>query len=266
MLQTKKYLNPPINSFIMVKKKSIELFNSTNITLLKVIVSFIIIIIIFLTATFPKTIEEISPIEESYTAVGQVAELPTIKEDQPLERDTNIPSSLIINYPLGWNIISFSLLPNDNSVEGVFKDYTTDLVLLNDNFGNAYIPTANIATLQSFDIQQGYVAYFNRPIALQISGQPVNIATPISLNQGQNIVPYYYQNSLPVTQALNSIIDKIAYVVYYAGTDQDLSYRTILCWSPYEGWCKGQGYIALENLESGRGYVVWMNEPAKLQY
>ena len=24
MLQTKKYLNPPINSFIMVKKKSIE--------------------------------------------------------------------------------------------------------------------------------------------------------------------------------------------------------------------------------------------------
>ncbi len=251
----------------MAKKKSMMAFNSKNMAVPGVIITAVIIILAFLTTKLPETTMELSPVEERQTVVGQVAQLPTPSpEPEQIEPDTNIPSSLIINYPLGWSIISFSLLPSDNSVEGVFGDWVSDIVLLNDNFGNAYIPAANVETLQNFDIQQGYVAYFNKPVALQISGQPVNVATPISLNQGQNIVPYYYQNSLPVTQALNSIIDQVTYVLYYAGTDQDIAYRTVLCWSSYQGWCEGQGYLPLGNLEPGRGYIVWMNEASELQY
>ncbi|GJQ64227.1 MAG: hypothetical protein SCALA702_32800 [Melioribacteraceae bacterium] len=104
--------------------------------------------------------------------------------------------------------------------QGIFPE-VTDFIMLKNAVGNVYwitdVSDPNnpeiTADLTSWNYKEGYYMLFNNSEnldTLQLSGtELVPENEPLQLSLGWNLIPYLRKNNMPLTLALNSIIDNI---------------------------------------------------------
>ena len=138
----------------------------------------------------------------------------------------------VINLHLGWNLISFDVMPADTTV-------TTVLAAIDGKFDRvlgytcaegalSYYPTlpTGMNTLTDLDPYHGYWIYMSQAATLAVVGVELPDSVPLSLCDRWNLVSYLPNGPLPVTEALYSIHGDYSVVL---GFDQGaLSYYTDL--------------------------------------
>lgn len=151
----------------------------------------------------------------------------------------------------GWNYISFVVIPDNLSLDVLFADVLSDIELIKDRAGAVYAPAYGIDQLSSVDPHQGYRVKALNPVSLTISGTAIEPeTTPLSLDAGWNLIPYFRNEAMATDEALVSIASDLVRV-------EDGEGRVY----PLEG-----GAPLLEALEPGQSYMVFVDQPVTLTY
>lgn len=161
---------------------------------------------------------------------------------------------------LGWNLISFDVMPLDTRVETVLAPiagrFSRVLGFSCTAGAQSYYPSLppGMNTLTNMDPYHGYWIYATSPVTLTVSGPEMPDSIPISLCERWNLVSYLPDGPLPVLQALDSIAGGFRAVLGFdAG---GLSYYPDL---PPE-------MNTLQQMRPGLGYWVRMNQAGTLTY
>ena len=78
---------------------------------------------------------------------------------------------------LRWNNISFNLEFLDNSITSVFNE--SEILAINDDAGNYFIPSINVNSLENLQIEKGYHVFTNSSFDLNLitSGYPIDLSS-----------------------------------------------------------------------------------------
>ena len=154
----------------------------------------------------------------------------------------------------GWSIFSTFIEVEDSeceSIQSYLSKGGSNVVIIKDNFGNAYLPYWDMACNINFNNTQGYYIKVYEPDTFQFCGQIINTdENMIMLNQGWNIIPYLYDYSIDLEVALSDILNDIFLVkdiygnVYYPEMN----------------------YNGIGNLTPGNGYQIKINSPNSFYY
>ncbi|HUL43296.1 MAG TPA: T9SS type A sorting domain-containing protein [Bacteroidota bacterium] len=151
----------------------------------------------------------------------------------------------------GWSMISSYISPASTDLDTLFNSVRSDLVILKNGKGKAYIPWVPINSIGSWDNMQGYQLKMDSERTLPVSGTRINPeSTPVNIASGWSLIPYFRQSALGVDTALSSLAD-----VLVIAKDQD-----------------GNAYIpsipvnSIGNMEPGEGYQVKLSGNGTLLY
>ncbi len=123
-----------------------------------------------------------------------------------------------LNLAQGWNALSLSVLPASLDVDSVLADVLPSVTLMQNETGQVYYPAYGIDDIGTWNYQEGYQINLTAPVTLSVTGTPVDpVATPISLDAGWNLVPYFLQADMPIEDALAPIAGQIVLVINNAG-------------------------------------------------
>ncbi len=151
----------------------------------------------------------------------------------------------------GWNLISSYVAPEPSSLEAVFADVLSDVALVKDEAGKAFLPGEGINRIGDWDPLEAYMVYARQAVTLRLSGTSLSGAPPaVPLEQGWNLVPYLREASLPIEEALGSISEHVVLVKDYAGA----------------AWIPEYGINHIGLMQPQQGYKVYMAQPAELTY
>jgi len=117
----------------------------------------------------------------------------------------------------GWNLISFNVAPSDTAPSSVLAPVLDKVIVVQgfDGTGQSYYPGGTQNTLSHMDAQHGYWLKMSSAVTLTISGTKVASNTPISLQQGWNLVGYLPDTPMSLETALASIAGKYTAVLGY---------------------------------------------------
>ncbi|MDD2228024.1 MAG: C10 family peptidase [Candidatus Cloacimonetes bacterium] len=142
----------------------------------------------------------------------------------------------------GWNLISLNLSPGDHAIAPLTSSISANLLQIKCPEG-IYIPNNPFSTLSSFTNGNGYNMQMASAVGWAVSGSPIAASTPITLQDGWNLVAYLPQTPLSVANAVQSISN---WLVQVKGTDgvyaPNNPYSTLTAMSPNKGyWIKIMG-------------------------
>ncbi len=158
-------------------------------------------------------------------------------------------SSQNISLNRGWNLISSSLSPSDNSISSIFSDVESDLAVVQNQQGDAYDPTSSNNTLDTWDDSQGYRVYMTSEQTMSIDGTALE-SPSLSLEQGWNLIPYYPSSEMPVADAFASISDEVDVVKDQAGNS----------------YIPARDLNEIGSLMPGQAYKVYVNTATTFSY
>ncbi len=161
---------------------------------------------------------------------------------------------------LGWNLISFDVMPSDTRIETILAPiagrFSRVLGFSCTAGAQSYYPSLppGMNTLTNMDPYHGYWIYATEPVTLTVSGPEMPESIPLSLCERWNLVSYLPDGPLTVLQALDSVAGQFRAVLGFdAG---GLSYYPDL---PPE-------MNTLQHLRPGLGYWIRMNQAGTLTY
>jgi hypothetical protein len=168
------------------------------------------------------------------------------------------PQSIWLNQ--GWNIVSFNVGPDGfNLPVGEFFTLVGGAQegdIIEDNDGSSSYsagvwsnPNFIVSSLDAYKIRVNT----GREITVYQHSE-FDYKTPIELQAGWNLLPYYLRNPVDLPVALSSIQDKIIKVQDEAGN----AYED---WGTYGGWQNNIGMMM-----PGEGYKIEVSEPVTLIY
>jgi photosystem II stability/assembly factor-like uncharacterized protein/membrane-bound inhibitor of C-type lysozyme len=144
-----------------------------------------------------------------------------------------------------WNMISFYVNPIEETIEEIFGD--KDVFLIKNGSGKIYLPDYGISQIDNFDFTEGYLVYMNSTDTLEIAGEyDITSNTPITLKKGWNMIHYPNDTAMPLTDALETVIDNGKLFLLKNGTG-----KIVL---------PGYGIYQITNMNPGEGYLIYMNE------
>lgn len=112
-------------------------------------------------------------------------------------------SSQNISLHQGWNLISFNLIPADNSIDALFNGMPIRTIKTMDSFWDASLPEY-FNSLHSLTPGEGYLVFMNSPSTLLVSGNPLStVSSPFGTGRWQ-LTGTPYQTSTPFSQVLNA--------------------------------------------------------------
>jgi hypothetical protein len=149
----------------------------------------------------------------------------------------------------GSNLISLPLVPSDLDPGAILEPIANDVSELRDPSGRRFIPGAT-DSVGTWDVNQAYVLHMKRSTTLDLHGTPIAADRSVELEAGWNHVPYWPMRPLPVADALNSI-------------EQDL---VIVKDGEGRVYQPSRGVDQLGQLEPGKGYKIYVSNPALLTY
>jgi len=114
--------------------------------------------------------------------------------------------SQTIDLQEGWSIISTYINPNNNSVESIFNPVINNLEIVKDEDGNVYWPLFGLNSIGSFTIGEGYQVKMNSFSQIIIEGDLIPHDTPITFNEGWNLIGYLHPEPGNTIQMMNSIV------------------------------------------------------------
>ncbi|MBE0638443.1 MAG: immune inhibitor A [Bacteroidales bacterium] len=107
-----------------------------------------------------------------------------------------------INLTKGWNSISDLVVPQNDSLNYIFQNYTADLMIL-ENLSGFYQPGNQQSGLIRWDETSGYFLKASDDFTLMLAGNK-QTATILELNAGWNLIPVLSEYPFPIS-ALTTI-------------------------------------------------------------
>jgi hypothetical protein len=115
-----------------------------------------------------------------------------------------------ISIPQNWSILSFYVIPFNQSVSQVFAPVLSSVFIVKDINGKVFWPIFGINTIGDMILGRGYQAKFSSSQVLNVYGIPVNPQEhPVLINSGWNIIGYLRQNQGAVATIFSPYISSI---------------------------------------------------------
>jgi VWFA-related protein len=111
----------------------------------------------------------------------------------------------------GWNLISWNVDYSDDLQDFIapFAE-CVDIVMSFDGGGLTYDPDLpDFSTLWNVDYHYGYWLRSTCEVTVDICGLPIEPGEVLGVNKGWNVIPYWPQDSLPVEDALSSVMEDL---------------------------------------------------------
>jgi hypothetical protein len=179
--------------------------------------------------------------DEKFTALGTA--IVTLSVTQQIPETQSLPLNE------GWTGISSKLIPQNTDIVQIFSTVSNNLVIVKNLEGLYYQPSGN-NTLVNWDYQDGYFVKANSPATLVISGnQPPN--KQIVLNAGWNLLPVLSPENVSIVGLFAGQIDKVKMIKESIGLK--------LFWPEKQ-------ISTLQILESGKSYLIFMNQSVTISY
>ena len=151
----------------------------------------------------------------------------------------------------GWNIISTYINPFEASVDSVFSDIASEVIIVKNGMGMVYWPLYGINSIGDLSIGEGYQVKMTTTQTLTVVGiSVVPETTPISIPLGWSIFGYLRQSASSVETMLNPIVGNIIIVKNAMG---------LVYWPLY-------GINAIGDLVPGQGYQIKTDLAVTLTY
>jgi hypothetical protein len=167
---------------------------------------------------------------------------------------TTITPLMTIPCLAGWNMISLNIRPVDSGIGAVIPwnvpGATNGFMLVKNGYGEAYIPSLQIAQLDTLQTGQGYQVYTQFPDTIRVQGSLPDIATSISLNKEWNLIAYLPQANMSIETEMAGISNDMVLVKDNEGN----------VYSPYFS------IDGIGTMQVGQGYYVCMQSAASFTY
>jgi len=152
-----------------------------------------------------------------------------------------------------WNLISSYIILYFNDMESIFNRLVRQNILeiVKDGNGRFYIPENDFDNIGEWISTEGYWVKVNEPATLTIIGEE---HTPliIKLNEGWNTIAYPLRGSNNVRDLLNPLVEDNLLEIIKDGFIRFYLPR--------------YGFDNLENMNSGKGYIIKVSEDAVLNF
>ncbi len=121
------------------------------------------------------------------------------------------PVTQTVNLSSGWNILSFTVLPDNRSMLSVVQPLidNSTLIKVQNEAGTAleFLASSWYNFIGNVMITEGYKVRVNATTSLNITGRPVESPLSIPLSIGWNIISYPFMNSQPALDVFDPLID-----------------------------------------------------------
>lgn len=114
--------------------------------------------------------------------------------------------SQTINLNEGWSIISTYINPENTNIESVFNSVVNDIEIIKDENGNVYWPLFGLNSIGDLIIGEGYQIKMNSFNQIIIEGSLIPFDTPISFDEGWNLIGYLHPEDANTVDMMNSIV------------------------------------------------------------
>ncbi len=151
--------------------------------------------------------------------------------------------------PEGWTGLSSNIIPYDLQVENIMAPFANKLIIIR-NFEGEYWPSQDVNTLESWDVNSGYMIKSSHNGLIDFYGGIIENGT-IELHEGWNLIPVLAFQSVDVVNLFEPIVDKIEIVKDVANVG--------VYWP-------SEGVNTLCNLQPGKAYFVKAKEPATISF
>ncbi len=163
----------------------------------------------------------------------------------------------------GWNLISFTGLPENNGITSIFSELMDNVIQIK-NATQAFIPGFPGNTLSELCVGSGYWLDMTEADVLEVGGQHTN--NPIELNIGWNLIGYNLLTPQPIESVLSGILQHVIEVKGVDGLftpENPLNTLTIL--EPKKGyWINVDTNCTLIYMENEEGKTVKSDRPTDL--
>lgn len=162
----------------------------------------------------------------------------------------SLVDTLVLNLNVNWNLISSNVIPQDSSLANMFSAIANNINIMKNSSGGFWVPGI-VNTIGNYNYKDGYQVSMKVAASMNILGvKVIPQNTPIVLNNGWKLIPYFRDNPMDVTVALASIPQSSITIVKNASGG---------FWVP--------GIInTLGNMVKGQGYWIYLSAPAVLTY
>ncbi|HTX17143.1 MAG TPA: T9SS type A sorting domain-containing protein, partial [Bacteroidota bacterium] len=156
-----------------------------------------------------------------------------------------------ISLQTGWNMVSGYVIPQQSTMDSVFKSILSNVVIVKNGAGLVYWPAYSINQIGNWQYKDGYQVYMKAAGTLTLSGQGVTPASaPIPLAQGWSLFAYSRSSQMDITQALTTIADAVVIVKNNAGQ---------VYWPSYS-------INQIGSMQPGQGYLAYLSKKDTLTY
>ena len=108
----------------------------------------------------------------------------------------------------GWNLMSTHIDPEFTDITEVFSSLTSDLVIVKNNSGDAYLPEWSYNGIGDMLIGEGYQLKINTSTDLLITGERIfPTINPIELDEGWNLIAYLRLEPVLANLALQDLTE-----------------------------------------------------------
>jgi len=160
-------------------------------------------------------------------------------------------SEQIIELPQGWSLFSTYMLTDNMDVVEMLTAINSEIVIVKDNAGLAYLPEWGFNGIGDMIVGQGYQIKLTSASTLIVEGQYMEPEeNPITLTEGWNMFGCLRLQGSDVSSVFADIVDDVVIVKNGEG----------LAYLPE--W----GFNGIGNIEPGQGYQAKMNTTQILNY
>jgi hypothetical protein len=159
--------------------------------------------------------------------------------------------SINIQLQSGWNMVSSRIAPVESSIEAIFSDIVSDVVLVKTGDGKTYWPAMSVNQIGGWDYKYGYHVYMSSDRVLTILGTPLTSSEKvIQLAAGWNMVAYLSESAFEPAVALESLGNNL----FIAKSNSGGVY-----WPQF-------GVNTIGTMLPGQGYQVYLQSSGTLTY
>jgi len=170
----------------------------------------------------------------------------------PPARPVEAPPFFTLVVDRGWTMISLPLRPDEPALEALFAPWIERevLTMVKNGNGEFFLPDHNFNMIGDWDTLSGYLVLLEQRDSLTVEGDPLPVDSPIPLELGWNMIPYFPDRPIAPEEALESIVDHLL----FAKDDHG------------RFWAVRHDFNNMEDLAPGHGYLVKVEQRDTLIY
>jgi len=158
----------------------------------------------------------------------------------------------------GWNLISLNVVPDEEfcendvpQIELILEPVWERVRIIKDERGKIIIPSMNHFGFQEWRQGKAYWIYFTERVNFSVTGEQIEVTTPIELPAGWSFFAYYPTNERFASSCFRSLHDDEARNIVKSGRGNFIA-------------VDGYGFEWMTR--PGEGYMAWLHRPRTMRY